>query len=192
MPLAPLAIEILQSVPRFMNSDLVFTTSGQTPISGFGRHKARLDVEVGASDWRFHDIRRTVATNMAMMRVPPHIIEAILNHKTGIVSGVAAIYNRHAYLDEKREALEQWAEQMRAMVAQAPSRRNASWHHIRQWFRSIPVYRYRTAQLARGDAGSRRVTFAGDFETDRLQHCQRGFQRWIAVLAKRLVELFPR
>jgi len=50
VPLAPLAIEILQSVPRFMNSDLVFTTSGKTPISGFGRHKARLDVEVGASD----------------------------------------------------------------------------------------------------------------------------------------------
>jgi integrase len=150
VPLAPLAIEILQSVPRFMNSDLVFTTSGKTLISGFGRHKARLDVEVGASDWRFHDIRRTVATNMAMMRVPPHIIEAILNHKTGIISGVAAIYNRHAYLDEKHEALEQWAEQMRAMVAQASLRRKrirGPGIIIRQWFRSIPVYRYRKDQL---------------------------------------------
>jgi len=69
---------------------------------------------------------------MAMMRVPPHIIEAILNRKTGIVSGVAAIYNRHAYLDEKREALEQWAGQMRAMVEQASSRRRrprAQHHH---------------------------------------------------------------
>jgi hypothetical protein len=44
-----------------------------------------------------------------MLRVPPHIIEAVLNHKSGIVSGVAAVYNRHAYLDEKREALEAWA-----------------------------------------------------------------------------------
>lgn len=111
VPLAPLAIDILKSVPRFLDSDLVFTTNGQTPISGFGRLKERFDLAVGldAEDWRLHDLRRTMATNMAMMRVQPHIIEAILNHKTGIVSGVAAVYNRHAYLDEKREALKQWA-----------------------------------------------------------------------------------
>lgn len=111
VPLAPLAISILKSVPRFQGSDLVFTTNGVTPISGFGRFKKRLDEAVGldAEDWRFHDLRRTKATNMAMMRVQPHIIEAVLNHKTGIVSGVAATYNRHAYLDEKSEALEIWA-----------------------------------------------------------------------------------
>lgn len=111
VPLAPLALDILKSTPRFLGSDLVLTTNGTTPISGFGRLKQRLDLAVGtdAEDWRFHDIRRTVATNMAMMGVQPHIIEAVLNHKTGIVSGVAATYNRHAYLDEKREALEEWA-----------------------------------------------------------------------------------
>lgn len=118
VPLAPLAIDILKSVPRFLDSDLVFTTNGKTPISGFGRLKERLDVAVGldAEDWRFHDLRRTMATNMAMMRVQPHIIEAILNHKTGIVSGVAAVYNRHAYLDEKREALGQWAKHVEEHV----------------------------------------------------------------------------
>lgn len=112
VPLSPLVISILKSVPRFQGSDLVFTTNGLNPISGFGRFKRRLDeaVGLGAEDWRFHDLRRTMATNMAMMRVQPHIIEAVLNHKTGIVSGVAATYNRHAYLDEKREALELWAE----------------------------------------------------------------------------------
>lgn len=110
--LAPLAIDILKSVPRFLNCDFVFTTTGKTPISGFGRLKRRLDIAVGpdAEDWRLHDVRRTVATNMAMMGVQPHIIEAVLNHKTGIVSGVAAVYNRHAYQDEKREALEKWAD----------------------------------------------------------------------------------
>src|SRR5690606_24118115 len=86
----------------------------------------RLDAEVGASDWRFHDIRRTVATNMAMMRVLPHIIEAILNHKTGIVSGVAAVYNRHAYLEEKREALEQWAGRIAELISKTPSGRGTS------------------------------------------------------------------
>lgn len=118
VPLAPLAIDILKSVPRFLDSDLVFTTNGKTPISGFGRLKERLDVTVGldAEDWRFHDLRRTMATNMAMMRIQPHIIEAILNHKTGIVSGVAAVYNRHAYVDEKREALKPWAEKVEEMT----------------------------------------------------------------------------
>jgi hypothetical protein len=45
---------------------------------------------------------------MARLRVQPHIIESILNHRSGIVKGVAAVYNRHAYTDEKREARELW------------------------------------------------------------------------------------
>src|SRR5690606_1557234 len=99
----------------------VFTTTGTTPISGFGRLKDRLDAAFSdAENWRFHDLRRTVATNMAIMRVAPHIIEAVLNHKSGIVSGVAAIYNRHAYLDEKREALELWASKMEAIRLKQP------------------------------------------------------------------------
>jgi integrase len=122
VPLAPLAISILKSVPRFLGSNLVFTTTGTSPISGFGRLKERLDIAVGldTEDWRFHDLRRTMATNMAMMRIQPHIIEAVLNHKTGIVSGVAATYNRHAYLDEKREALELWANRIEGLVAPKP------------------------------------------------------------------------
>jgi len=119
VPLAPLALDILKSVPRFLGSDLVFTTTGKTAVSGFGRLKRRLEDAVGldAEDWRLHDVRRTVATNMAMMGIQPHIIEAVLNHKTGIVSGVAAVYNRHAYLDEKREALERWADHVEKNVA---------------------------------------------------------------------------
>ena len=111
VPLAPLAIEILKAIPRFVRCDLVFTTNGKREISGFGRLKRRMDRAMGSDDWRVHDIRRSVATNMAMMGIAPHIIEAVLNHKTGIVSGVAAVYNRHAYLNEKKEALERWATQ---------------------------------------------------------------------------------
>lgn len=54
---------------------------------------------------------------MAILKVQPHIIEAVLNHKSGIVSGVASIYNRHAYLDEKREALRTWADYIDELVA---------------------------------------------------------------------------
>jgi integrase len=127
VPLSPLAMQIIRSVPRYLNSDFVFTTTGRTPISGFGRLKDRLDTAFGpdAEDWRIHDLRRTVATNMAMLRVQPQVIEAVLNHKSGIVSGVAAIYNRHAYQDEKREALEAWSNRVRKIVAATPEPRQA-------------------------------------------------------------------
>ncbi|MFK5979714.1 MAG: tyrosine-type recombinase/integrase [Rhizobiaceae bacterium] len=124
VPLSSLTIDILQNIPKFSGSDLVFTTNGQTPISGFGRLKKRYDnaLDCNTDDWRFHDIRRTVATNMAMMGIQPHIIEAVLNHKSGIVSGVAAVYNRHAYNDEKREALELWAQKIKELMKKSSVR----------------------------------------------------------------------
>ncbi|WP_320195555.1 tyrosine-type recombinase/integrase [Agrobacterium rosae] len=119
VPLSRQALDILRSIPRFLGSDYVFTSTGKTPISGFGRFKDRIDTFVGinAEDWRFHDVRRTAATNMAILKVQPHIIEAVLNHKSGIVSGVASIYNRHAYFDEKREALQIWADSVEKLAA---------------------------------------------------------------------------
>tara|TARA_R110002049_G_scaffold137350_2_gene297361 strand:- start:42518 stop:43699 length:1182 start_codon:yes stop_codon:yes gene_type:complete len=109
VPLSSTVMEILHHVPRFAGSDLVFTTTGTTPVSGFGRLKERLDREVGFSDWWFHDLRRTTASGMARIGIAPHVIEKVLNHKLGIISGVAAVYNRYSYADEKREALELWA-----------------------------------------------------------------------------------
>lgn len=112
VPLSPLALEVLASIPKFADSEFVFTTTGRSPVSGFGRLKERLDRVVGGDEWRLHDLRRTVATNMAMLGIQPHVIEAVLNHRTGIVSGVAAVYNRHAYAQEKRHALIVWADRI--------------------------------------------------------------------------------
>jgi hypothetical protein len=47
---------------------------------------------------------------MARLGVQPHVVEAVLNHRSGTVRGVAAIYNRYSYSTEKRAALELWAE----------------------------------------------------------------------------------
>lgn len=112
VPLSTQAIDILKSIPRFLNSDLVFTTTGKTSISGFGRLKERLALSLpdGTEDWRFHDFRRTVSTEMARLGIQPHVIDAVTNHKSGVVSGVAATYNRYTYLDEKREALQIWSD----------------------------------------------------------------------------------
>ena len=66
--------------------------------------------------WRLHDIRRTVATRLAELGVQPHVIEAVLNHVSSHKAGVAGIYNRALYAAEKRQALELWAEHVRALT----------------------------------------------------------------------------
>nr|WP_299436827.1 tyrosine-type recombinase/integrase [uncultured Rhodospira sp.] len=66
--------------------------------------------------WTFHDLRRTVTTGLAKMGVHPHVADALLNHKSGTITGVAAVYNRHAYLDERRRALEAWEAHVLALA----------------------------------------------------------------------------
>jgi integrase len=118
VPLSKPVITLILSGPH--TGEYVFSTTGKTPVSGFSKAKLRLDaiigeLLVGQGDdealpaWRFHDIRRTAASGMAEIGIAPHVIEKVLNHSTGQISGVAAIYNRHEYLREKTEALNAWA-----------------------------------------------------------------------------------
>jgi integrase len=59
--------------------------------------------------WTLHDLRRTAVTKMAEdLKIAPHIVDKILNHASGTIRGVAAIYNRAQYLDERKAALEAW------------------------------------------------------------------------------------
>jgi integrase len=117
VPLSDIAVALLSALPRFVGSDLVFTTTGETPVSGFGRLKRRLDTELGFSDWRIHDLRRTVASGMARLAVAPHVIEKVLNHLSGQVSGVAAVYNRHGYQAEKAQALAIWSREIASLTS---------------------------------------------------------------------------
>ena len=76
--------------------------------------------EVEALDrWTFHDLRRTAASGMAGLGIAPHVVEAVLNHKSGTIKGVAAVYNRYSYSPEKRAALEAWARRLDAIVTGA-------------------------------------------------------------------------
>jgi integrase len=87
------------------------------PISDFTMAKRRLDALAAIAErWTFHDLRRTLASGLARLGQPVHVIEAVLNHRSGTISGVAAIYNRHAYLEEKRAALEQWARHLKQLA----------------------------------------------------------------------------
>jgi integrase len=73
--------------------------------SGWGKSKEGLDRVSTVAKWTLHDLRRTYATIHAQLGTPPHIIEALLNHKTGVISGVASVYNRYTYLTEMRDAV---------------------------------------------------------------------------------------
>lgn len=114
VPLSKLAIEVITNLPR--TGSLVFSTTSTTPVSGFTVAKRRLDQYSGVSGWTLHDLRRTATTGMAQLGVPPHIADKILNHKSGTIRGVAAVYNRHSYLEERREALERWANHIERLL----------------------------------------------------------------------------
>ena len=94
----------------------VFTTDGQKPYAGQKRLKAILDRESGVTGWTFHDFRRTASTGMAALHISQDTIDRILNHAKGALAGT---YNRHEYLDEKRRALQAWAERVAFIVGEA-------------------------------------------------------------------------
>jgi integrase len=120
VPLSAAAQTLLAKMPRISGSDFVLTTSGKKPIRDFGFAKRRIDeLAPIAPPWTFHDLRRTMASGMARLGQPVHVIEAVLNHRSGTISGVAAIYNRHAYLEEKRAALEMWAQHVLTLAGRA-------------------------------------------------------------------------
>jgi integrase len=108
VPLSAYALEILSEVPRFLDCDFVFTTTHKSPVSGFSKMLRRLSEGSQTTDWRLHDLRRTAASGMARASVFPHVVEKVLNHISGTISGVAAVYNRYGYDAEKRDALEGW------------------------------------------------------------------------------------
>jgi integrase len=99
-------LDLIQSTPQ--QGELVFSGDGTTLFQGFSKSKARLDRLSGVSDWTLHDLRRTVVSGMARLGIAPHVADKILNHQSGTISGVAAVYQRHEFLHERREALNVW------------------------------------------------------------------------------------
>lgn len=123
VPLSQAALELLESLPRFDGPFIFTSTDGQRPVSGFSKAKKALDEKILENEgkvapWRIHDLRRTAATAMASNRVPPHVLSALLNHSAGTAQGVLAIYNRFRYLEERRAALQQWADYLTGLTSE--------------------------------------------------------------------------
>jgi len=135
IPLSAPAMSLLGSAPRISGAGgYVFTTSGVEPVKCFSHVKDKIDAAMleiarrddpealGIPHWTLHDLRRTAASGMAGLGTAPHVIEAVLNHASGTIKGVAAVYNRYRYDDEKRAALEAWGRRVeRLATGEAPS-----------------------------------------------------------------------
>jgi len=144
VPLTASALEIIEGLPKIKPAEdekakpiYLFTTTGKTPVSGFSKAKTQLDGEmlaiarkeaeergeepegISIEPWTYHDLRRTAASGMARLSVPVHIVEAVLNHRSGSIKGVAAVYNRYDYAEEKRAALTAWADEVLRLVGRA-------------------------------------------------------------------------
>jgi integrase len=127
VPLTELSLGLLEKRPRI--GEFVFTTTGEVPVTGFGKAKEDLDMLVldmvqdnadalgiepedakEIPHWRLHDLRRTVATHMEdALGIPPHIVGAILNHDPKGYKGITATYTRGSLLYERRRALTAWS-----------------------------------------------------------------------------------
>ncbi len=127
---------------KWKRRGLLFTTRGDTPISGFSKLKKQLDakmivtlqavLDAKADDkepdqaviepWRLHDIRRTGTTRMQALEIPIEVTEKVINHLSGETAGIRGVYNLYAYLDEKRAALRAWSEYLEALVVEHHAR----------------------------------------------------------------------
>lgn len=118
VPLPKAAQDIIKTIPPIdgeaESGDFVFSTrNGTIPINGFSKAKVRLDELSGVTDWVVHDMRRTVRTNMPRLGVNKDVARKVIGHTDG---GVDAVYDRYDYLDEKKAALETWAEYVMKVV----------------------------------------------------------------------------
>ncbi|MGH9335125.1 MAG: tyrosine-type recombinase/integrase, partial [Vicinamibacteria bacterium] len=105
VPLSALALEILSTLPR----EDEYVLSGARGTRQL-REAAR---EIPISDWRGHDLRRTAASYMASIGINRLVIGKVLNH---VEQGITAVYDRHGYDLEKRDALNRWAQKLRSIV----------------------------------------------------------------------------
>jgi integrase len=113
----------------------LLTTSGKAPISGFSKAKVALDRIINENRAKadpgteaiepfvFHDLRRTMRTALSGLPVPDLIAELVIAHAK---PDLHKVYDQHAYLDEKRRALDLWANKLRSIVEPQPQGREAA------------------------------------------------------------------
>jgi integrase len=87
-------------------------TDNKNPFDGWSKCKPKFDDLCSLDHWTLHDLRRTFATNLAAIGVPIHVTEKLLNHTSGTLGGIVAVYQRHSYAREMREAMDSWEKEV--------------------------------------------------------------------------------
>jgi integrase len=113
VPLPRMAVELLQSLPRWEGRFVFSTDGGQRPVRGFSKVKQRLDAASGVSNWVFHDLRRSVRTQLGGLPVPSDVCERCIAHAP---PGLHKVYDLHSYRQEKARAFELWAERLAEII----------------------------------------------------------------------------
>ncbi|WP_293873313.1 tyrosine-type recombinase/integrase [Sphingomonas sp. UBA978] len=128
VPLSKMAVLVIDAVAggdKWPKRGRVFATSNGEAFTAHAKGKDKIDgvIEKDGEDplppWRLHDLRRTLATGLQRLGVRFEVTEAVLNHLSGARSGVAGVYQRFGWVDEKREALDAWGEHIRKILAYA-------------------------------------------------------------------------
>lgn len=120
IPLSSLASQVIQEAiedeARPLGSRYIFSTTGDTPVSGFSKAKRRLDTLITASGatmahWTIHDLRTTFATLASdELGIQINVADRMLNHVASSTSSkIERTYNRSELFAERREASRKWA-----------------------------------------------------------------------------------
>ena len=113
--LPQIAREIIAAQPRLGDNLYVFASGrSEGPINGFSKSKRAFDAKLsGVAAWTIHDLRRTARSLLSPAGVSSEHAERVMGHAIG---GVEGVYDRHAYRDEKAEALRKLAALIDAIV----------------------------------------------------------------------------
>ena len=119
VPLSPRAVAILRKRKRQEGRDIVFGR-GENGFRDWSGSKSELDAELkGVAPWVLHDFRRSLSTTAhERFEAMPHVVEALLGHVSGHQGGVAGKYNKAAYLDQRRRALQRWADHIAGLLGE--------------------------------------------------------------------------
>lgn len=124
VPLTDTALEIIKAAG---GSEYVFERYKGRPmaVSALSKALERTGAALGNHDprWRPHDLRRTMRTGLAAAGVSETVAEATIGH---VRKGIAAVYDRHRYDNEKRAALEAWERRLQRIVAGEPTNDNVT------------------------------------------------------------------
>lgn len=110
LPYNGMVAEILETIPRFNSTNLLFLARAKTdtPFNGWSKSKENLENRPPIRPWTLHDLRRTFATHLAALGVRIEVTERLLNHISGTHGGLVGIYQRHSWKPEMRTAIETW------------------------------------------------------------------------------------